>query len=233
MIRQLHEFRNKFKKVILENFCNFENIIYDDETICTAVINNCISGFTEFNAIVVVQNTLETLNYICKQNLHNIVINEDFYCFLNNKITYGALDQDLYGVYRNHPVHIYCVPHSIKVPDKNEVNNLVNSFNNINKNDYKYTVAKNMLQLMKLQPFENGNKRTTLFLTNCGLIKNDIGILYFTKSQYKEFKVLLADYYNDWSDEVINYVKDNCFHEFTNKQGPSTPPKSSKKKLML
>lgn len=151
------------KKVILESFCNLEHVNYDDDTIRTAMVEGAVLAFDTYRELIVAENAMDVVDYISKLNFKELIFNEELYCKLNEIITEGSRDQDVYGQYRSVNVEVKALG-VLPLPDYNQVNDLVENLNNLQEQDNpKEHVAKTMVKLMKLQPFENGNKRTALF----------------------------------------------------------------------
>lgn len=230
MLELVHFFRHSFKKVILESFCNLEHVNYDDDTIKTAMVEGAVLAFDTYRELIVAENAMDMVDYISKLNFKELKFNEDLYCKLNEIITQGSRDQDVYGQYRSVNVEVKALG-VLPPPDYNQVNKLVESLNDLQKQiEPKEHVAKTMVELMKLQPFENGNKRTALFLANCALIKNKLGIIYFDKQTYPDFREHLIDFYEFNDKSVVDYVKEKCIYEvkeLTKNQTKSTTIKRS------
>lgn len=203
-------FTSYFKKLILQSFCNLEHLSYSSEDIQAAVDCDCILNFESYKELLVVNNALDVVNYVCKLDFNKVLITSALYCKLNEIITLGSLDQELYGKYRKVEVTMKAL--GVLPPPKNkEVDILVDSLNDFDKiADPKDCVINTMLKLMKMQPFENGNKRTALMLANCALIKQNDGIIYFDNTNYPEFKERLSDYYVTGNTDVVNYLKSHC-----------------------
>ena len=69
-----------------------------------------------------------------------------------------------------------------------------------------------MCKLMKLQFFNDGNKRTSMLLANHELIKNGKGIISVAEKYKIEFGTKLIAYYEDENmlDDLKKFVYDNC-----------------------
>ena len=69
-----------------------------------------------------------------------------------------------------------------------------------------------MCKLMKLQFFNDGNKRTSMLLANHELIKNGKGIISVAEKCKVEFGTKLIAYYENENllEDLKKYIYDNC-----------------------
>ena len=82
-----------------------------------------------------------------------------------------------------------------ELPTKEKLEELINSYNNeLSKTEAIITL---MCKLMKLQFFNDGNKRTAMLLANHELIKNGLGILSISEENKIEFGEKLIKYYEN------------------------------------
>ena len=82
-----------------------------------------------------------------------------------------------------------------ELPTKEKLEELMNNYKNEKcKTEAIITL---MCRLMKLQFFNDGNKRTAMLLANHELIKNGLGILYISEENKIEFGEKLIKYYED------------------------------------
>ena len=69
-----------------------------------------------------------------------------------------------------------------------------------------------------MQPFWDGNKRSTFFLCNIILIKNHLDLLALTEDVYADFEKYLTEFYTGKSNRIIDFMADNCFVKNDNAQ---------------
>ena len=69
-----------------------------------------------------------------------------------------------------------------------------------------------MCNLMKLQPFNDGNKRTAMLVANHELIKNGHGILSISNENKVDFGTKLIAFYEDSKNlpDLISFLCNNC-----------------------
>lgn len=97
-----------------------------------------------------------------------------------------------------------------KLPNKDDIPFLLSEYiKNNNKTDSIITL---MCKLMKLQYFNDGNKRTSMLIANHELIKNGKGIISIAEEYKEEFGAKLIDYYKDEKqiDNLKNLIYENC-----------------------
>lgn len=73
-----------------------------------------------------------------------------------------------------------------------------------------------MLKLMKMQLFNDGNKRTAMLVANHELIKNGRGIIAIEEEDKVEFGERLIQYYEneDKLEELEKFIYDKCLYGF-------------------
>jgi len=71
--------------------------------------------------------------------------------------------------------------------------------------------AKLIAYTMKTQTFIDGNKRTAVIFGNHYLISHGVGLMVVPVEKIKTYKKLLIDYYEDRSDALIEFFKNECF----------------------
>ncbi|MBD5316600.1 MAG: Fic family protein [Bacteroides sp.] len=103
----------------------------------------------------------------------------------------------------------YYAPDDVFIED---IENIINAFNASNKtnNDAWRVFAR----IAKLQPFQDGNKRTALIAANAA--KNtwsnqDYLVLPFNNQNHSDFMINLMKYYNASNDKEENMLLDNMF----------------------
>lgn len=77
-------------------------------------------------------------------------------------------------------------------------------------------VIRLMLKLMKMQLFNDGNKRTAMLVANHELIKNGRGIIAIDEEDKVEFSERLIQYYEneDKLEELEKFIYDKCLYGF-------------------
>ena len=157
---------------------------------------------------LIINNVINTLNYMESLNLSKQNIDLNLYIQLNSFV---AKDQALVtGALRNGLCSIPCIG-QIPVPEVENVQKEISALNNITKDNYKSVVSECFCNLSKLQPFWDGNKRTTLFLCNAQLIKNDFDLLVIQKDNYAVFEEHLTDFYTASDKTIVDFLAKNCF----------------------
>lgn len=69
-----------------------------------------------------------------------------------------------------------------------------------------------MCKLMKMQLFNDGNKRTAMLVANKELIKNGKGIISISEDSKEEFGIKLINYYENENalEDLKEFVLNNC-----------------------
>ena len=106
-------------------------------------------------------------------------------------------------------------PKPVKQKDIEEMIADVRSSNNIYKE-----ISNFIPKLIKMQPFWDGNKRTTIILANRLLIENSSGIISINNDHFEEFNNLLNDYYNDENKlgAIATFIENNCIYNTLEKK---------------
>lgn len=205
----LKDFRREVKINFAQSLFRFEGInLTDIQT--EKLLNNDNFAILEFpeEESLVINNVINTLNYIESLDLSNQAIDLDLYIQLNSSL---AKNQALTtGTLRTGLSSIPCIG-QVPVPAVERVQKEITSLNSITKDSYKSVVSECFCNLCKLQPFWDGNKRTTLFLCNVQLIKNDLDLLVIQKDNYGAFEELLNDFYTDTNKTLIEFLSKKCF----------------------
>lgn len=97
-----------------------------------------------------------------------------------------------------------------ELPSKDKIEMLLQEYKaNNNITDGAITL---MCKMMKLQFFNDGNKRTAMLLTNHELIKNGKGIISIAEEFKEEFGKKIISYYEDENkiEEIKKFIYDNC-----------------------
>ncbi|WP_019001689.1 Fic family protein [Succinimonas amylolytica] len=205
----LKDFRMEVKINFVQSLLRFEGIdLTDIQT--EKLLNNDNFAMLEFpeEESLVINNVINTLNYMESLDLSKQAIDLDLYIRLNSSL---AKNQALAtGALRNGLCSIPCIG-EIPLPEVENVKKEISSLNNITKDNYKSVVSECFCNLSKLQPFWDGNKRTTLFLCNTQLIKNDFDLLAIQKDNYAAFEEYLTDFYTASDRTIVDFLVKNCF----------------------
>lgn len=205
----LKDFRREVKIHFAQSLCRFEGIYLTD--IQTEKLLNKenfeMLDFPEEESLVI-DNVVNTLNYMESLDISHLDVDLDLYIKLNSML---AKDQALFtGVLRNGLSSIPCIG-QIPVPNEAKVEEEIAKLNSVSPDNYKSVVSECFCNLSRLQPFWDGNKRTTLFLCNVQLIKNDFDLLIIQKDKYADFEEYLTAFYTEENNDIIDYLAENCF----------------------
>ena len=99
-----------------------------------------------------------------------------------------------------------------ELPSIDKVNILLEKYNNNSVNTD--SIITLMCKLMKMQAFNDGNKRTSMLIANHELIKNGKGIISISEENKIEFGTKLIEYYED--DEKLGALKELIFSKCLN-----------------
>lgn len=205
----LKYFRREVKINFAQTLCRFEGINLTDIQ-AEKLLNNDNFAMLDFpeDESLIINNVINTLNYMESLNLSKQNIDLNLYIQLNSFL---AKDQALFtGDLRNGLCSIPCIG-QIPVPSQESVQNEICKLNNVTKNDFKTVVSECFCNLSKMQPFWDGNKRTTLFLCNAQLIKNDFELLIIKKDSYAAFEEHLTAFYTENDKTIVDFLAQNCF----------------------
>lgn len=97
-----------------------------------------------------------------------------------------------------------------KVPSQEKIENLIEDVKKIECDTEKILVL--MCKLMKMQIFNDGNKRTSMLVANHELIKKGRGIVTISEENKVEFGTKLISYYENENNlnELIKFIYDKC-----------------------
>ncbi|MBO4335131.1 MAG: Fic family protein [Desulfovibrio sp.] len=156
---------------------------------------------------IVLRNVINALDFLESIDYNKISINLDLYIKLNAIL---ANEQALFvGKLRDIPTTIGCIKEQIGVYKEDEIVKEIDNLNNINKDNFKKIIPEVFCKLSRMQPFFDGNKRSTNFLCNVALIKNDIGIFFIDFQSLNEFNLKLKDYYQNKNKDIFNFIANN------------------------
>ena len=97
-----------------------------------------------------------------------------------------------------------------ELPSKEKLEQLLNEVEMIQNQTNKILVL--MCKLMKMQLFNDGNKRTAMLIANHELIKNGRGIVSVEEEDKVEFGTKLIEYYENENKlvELVEFLYSNC-----------------------
>ncbi len=140
----------------------FEDIYLDLEDTLYFISKENINNFTDSkDDAIILHNVIKTLDYIDKIDYSNLQINLNLYIKLNS---IPAENQALFaGKLRDIPIAIGCIKEEIGVSKKEEIISEIDKLNTLNTDNSKKIIPEVFCRLSKMQPFFDGNKRSTLF----------------------------------------------------------------------
>ncbi|MCQ2086906.1 MAG: Fic family protein [Bacilli bacterium] len=97
------------------------------------------------------------------------------------------------------------IPFEFKV--KEDIEYIINNA----KFDLPTKAARLIAYTMKTQTFIDGNKRTAVIFGNHFLISHGVGLMVVPVEKIKEYKTLLLEYYEDRSEDLIEFFVKECF----------------------
>lgn len=98
-----------------------------------------------------------------------------------------------------------------ELPSLEKLNNLLNEIKTLNSSNTDKSITL-MCKLMKMQAFNDGNKRTSMLITNHELIKNGNGIISISNENKIEFGERLIKYYENENalDSLKEFICEKC-----------------------
>ncbi|MBO5005044.1 MAG: Fic family protein [Clostridia bacterium] len=102
-----------------------------------------------------------------------------------------------------------------ELPSKKNLEKLLNEVNKINCDTKRAIIL--MCKLMKMQMFNDGNKRTAMLIANHELIKLGRGIISVSEENKVEFGTKLIEYYENEEkiESLIQFIYDKCLDGMT------------------
>ncbi len=204
---------NKFlaltKIPIAQTLLHFESIDLTESQIKQLFATQILETVLDDVDKTIITNLLNTVDYIEKFDLSSINVDCELYKKLNELF---AFEQALsVGEFRNTDVTITCIDYPIKPVNLDTVNNILKNLANINKDNFKEIIADSFMTLSRIQPFYDGNKRTTLFLCNIALAKQNLGYFSIPNEMYAMFEEYLTLFYRDNNKEPLKNLIINEF----------------------
>lgn len=102
-----------------------------------------------------------------------------------------------------------------EMPSKEKLENLINDIKNIKCETERAIIL--MSKLMKMQLFNDGNKRTAMLIANHELIKCGKGIISISQENKIEFGTKLIEYYENEEklESLVNFIYEKCLDGMT------------------
>lgn len=100
-----------------------------------------------------------------------------------------------------------------ELPSKEKMNELIDRYeSDLKKGNITESIFTFMCKLMKMQPFNDGNKRTAMLVANHQLIKYGKGILSIADEDRIEFGTKLIEYYEDENkiENLKTFLYEKC-----------------------
>ncbi|MBE6440775.1 MAG: Fic family protein [Desulfovibrio desulfuricans] len=154
------------------------------------------------------RNVVAALDFLETINMKQVSIDLDLYIKLNALL---AIDQALEtGHLRNQPVSIGCIPEDIEVFDKSLIEHEIKRIADITETDFREVIPDAFCRLARMQPFFDGNKRTTAFLCNVSLLKRGLGLFIINDEKLGRFNALLFEYYTGKNNDILEFIGNEC-----------------------
>lgn len=137
-------------------------------------------------------------------------LDEKIICSINSLVGNNLIESP--GKIRIYNVNMGGTDWKPKLPTQNDIERIIEEYEKATfKTDGILTM---MCKLMKLQYFNDGNKRTSMLAANFELIKNGKGIISISEENKVEFGNRLIRYYEEESnlEELKKWLYDNCLN---------------------
>ena len=147
--------------------------------------------------------------FIMDYDVERCATNYALICQINGLVEEGISYNA--GKIRSTPVTIggssYVPPIPFEYKIKEDIEQIINDTSD---DDIK-KAAKLIAYSMKTQTFIDGNKRTAIIFGNHYLISHGLGLMVIPVDKIEKYKKLLLEYYEDKSEELINFFVKECF----------------------
>lgn len=205
MVKTMNIFQEKNKIFLAQTALHLEGIHLNYINTKELLETDTVDAFdVDDEDAIVMHNVFNTLNFLENIDFSTISVNLPFYIKLNSIL---ADQQALYtGFLRNQPVSIGCISEPIPVYPQNKIQEKINILNSINESTFRHIVPKIFCELSLMQPFFDGNKRSTNFLCNSVLLKKDLGLFIIDKNSIDMFNSYLYQYYTKQNIEIFEFI---------------------------
>ena len=201
---------NLREKILLAGtMFRFEQIDMDDSQIAGLFCGeSAVSAIHDELESVVIENVIRTMDYLEEQmSTAELIPDLDLFISLNSML---AQEQSLeVGTLRSGYSSIPCIG-QLPVPDRNDVEQWIRRLNSTQTGKFNMMVAECFCSLAKIQPFWDGNKRTSLLLCNIVLMQKESVLMHISRENYSEFDRKLTLFYRGESREIIRFLTDRC-----------------------
>lgn len=155
--------------------------------------------------------TINNLKHAWQFLLNSIEAEIDFNYISSIHSLIGANIVDSAGKLRTFEVGMGGTTWKPELPSKEKLERLIDLYKNdtVSETDKILTL---MCELMKMQPFNDGNKRTAMLIANHELIKKGRGIISISEENKIEFGNKLIDFYEnqDKIEDLKYFLFSNC-----------------------
>ncbi len=197
--KQPRQFELADKLQIIQTLLRFEDIVISETNIYDIIANMPIKQEIDNDDMLIVRNAINAVTYIECLNGKTQTINMKLYKKINEIVAYNqALNA---GQLRTGNAFIPCIKEPIEPSYEKEIQRNFYRLNQVNCADYKKIIAQSFMNLIRMQPFNDGNKRTALLLCNVAL----------DKAVLEKFKIPCEDkaIYNDFDNALTLFYRYN------------------------
>ncbi len=210
--KQSRQFEIADKLQIIQTLLRFEDIVINRTDIYDIIANTPIKQEIDDDDMLIVINAINAVTFIECLDGKKQTINIELYKKLNEIVAYKqALNA---GQLRTGNAFIPCIKEPIEPVAEKEIQRNLDCLNQINNSDYKKIIAQSFMNLIRLQPFHDGNKRAALLLCNVALDKTVLEkftIPCEDKAIYSDFDNALTLFYRDNNREPLEkLIMEKC-----------------------
>lgn len=155
--------------------------------------------------------TINNLKHAWQFLLSTITNDIDFNYISSIHSLIGSNIIDSPGKLRKFEVSMSGTNWKTELPSLEKLNNLLNEIKTLNSSNTDKSITL-MCKLMKMQTFNDGNKRTSMLIANHELIKNGNGIISISNENKIEFGEKLIRYYENENvlDSLKEFICEKC-----------------------
>lgn len=172
-----------------------------------AIYDGCNVAHLRIDEIQTVNNLKHAWQFILSSIKNDI----DFNYIASVHSLVGANIVDSAGKLRQFDVSMGGTNWKPGLPSIEKLNNILEEYKN-SKFSNTDAIISLMCKLMKMQVFNDGNKRTSMLIANHELIKNGKGIISISEENKIEFGKRLIEYYEDEHklNDLKNFIFEKC-----------------------
>lgn len=142
----------------------------------------------------------------------NVILDETNYpilCMINKLIEEGFYYNA--GMLRTTPVHIGGTSWKPEIPVEADVKDDIKNITSSTKTEIDIAISL-LLYVVRKQLFIDGNKRTSIIFANHYLISKGKGLIVIPINKVEKYKKILIEFYEtNNSDEIFNFIKNECY----------------------